>query len=335
MASVGLSVLEASVGLLVEKGRDWVAKKLAEGDVTNDAFRKLIVRESDEINRKLDGLARKDLNTSLHYFNSGAVYLFQLIRDQDGSATTKAYQQSPEAAMNELKNRRFILRNYSDKRKFAKAKEHFEDACKKATDAFNDEALNTSDRIQAIAICIAATILKLLDDPLEALEECLKYLEELHSMPAVQKNFEVVLRGGFKSKLNRTKRLKIISSVCNVNHFVNDVKCVQTVNQGIKIPLVTIGRGESIDPLNDPRVRTELQGRQLHVSNKKDHNQNDAQEIKTNTDGEVRHTSISESDVIHVQVATDNNFIWVKLEKEKGSTKYVQRTYHWRKQTLL
>ena len=64
MSSIITAVFKATVGLLVNKGRDKAVQKLKDGDVTEEKFRGLIVREIDDIKLKLDGLARKDLLSS-------------------------------------------------------------------------------------------------------------------------------------------------------------------------------------------------------------------------------------------------------------------------------
>ena len=47
MSAIVTAVLKATVGLLLTKGRDCLAKKLQEGDVTHEQFRNMIVRELD------------------------------------------------------------------------------------------------------------------------------------------------------------------------------------------------------------------------------------------------------------------------------------------------
>ncbi len=79
MSSIVTAVLNATIGLLVNKGRDTAAEKLKDGDVTDQRIRDLIVREIDDIKSKLDGLARKDLSTSMSYFRQGVGYLFELL----------------------------------------------------------------------------------------------------------------------------------------------------------------------------------------------------------------------------------------------------------------
>ena len=55
------AIITATIGWLVDKGRDEAAKKLKDGDVTDQQFRGIIVREIDDMKSKLDGLSRKVL----------------------------------------------------------------------------------------------------------------------------------------------------------------------------------------------------------------------------------------------------------------------------------
>ena len=84
-------MFKASIGLLVNKGRDKAAEKLKEGDVTDQKFRGLIVREIEDIKSKLDGLARKDLFTAIDYFKVGLGYVYEAIdvtSNGEGNAET-------------------------------------------------------------------------------------------------------------------------------------------------------------------------------------------------------------------------------------------------------
>ena len=54
MSSFIAAILRATVGLLVNKGRNVAAEKLKDGDVTNEQLRNLIVSELDDIKSKLD-----------------------------------------------------------------------------------------------------------------------------------------------------------------------------------------------------------------------------------------------------------------------------------------
>ena len=55
------AVFKASVGFLVDKGKDKAVERPSEGDITEQKFRSAIVREIDDIKSKLDGFSKKDL----------------------------------------------------------------------------------------------------------------------------------------------------------------------------------------------------------------------------------------------------------------------------------
>ena len=86
MSSLITAAFKATIGLLVNKGRDKLAEKLNKGDVTDQKFRGLIVREIDEIKPKLDGLARKDLKTSISHFKEGIELLYEVFESARSSS---------------------------------------------------------------------------------------------------------------------------------------------------------------------------------------------------------------------------------------------------------
>ena len=73
MPSVVTNLLNVTFGLLRNKFRDHTAGKLKEEDVMDKRCRQLIVRELDEIKTKLDGLACKDLLSSISFVKEGVV----------------------------------------------------------------------------------------------------------------------------------------------------------------------------------------------------------------------------------------------------------------------
>ena len=79
MASSVTAVLKATVGLILNKGRDLAADKLQEGDVTEQQFCNMMAREIDDKKSKLDGLARRDLLTSVSIFKEGIVFLYEVL----------------------------------------------------------------------------------------------------------------------------------------------------------------------------------------------------------------------------------------------------------------
>ena len=100
MSSFIDAILKATVGLLVNKGRNAAAEKLKDGDVTNEQLRNLIVSELDDIKSKLDGIARKDLLASIGFFKEGLVYLYKVKPNEEDCKKT---QQREERAATPLK----------------------------------------------------------------------------------------------------------------------------------------------------------------------------------------------------------------------------------------
>ena len=76
MWSIATAVFKVTIGWLVDKGRNKAAKKLKDGDVTDQKFRGLIVREIDDIKSKFDGLSRNDLGASISFFEEGIELLY-------------------------------------------------------------------------------------------------------------------------------------------------------------------------------------------------------------------------------------------------------------------
>lgn len=244
MSAIVTAVLKATVGLLLTKGRDCLAKKLQEGDVTDEQFRNIIVRELDDIKSKLDGLARKDLLTSISFFKEGIVFLSKVLDKKYyancGPEPSKVKTRN-EAAEKDKSTERLDLAtadvktvslsvkgqetlfaelDESGKRALADAKKRFDEARMKATEAFNNVALSTKDGILAMQYRVVSTILEKIDSPAEAIATCKLCLEELHSMPAVVKSFEVEHSGGFWSMFKKDERKDITNSVQDVNRAV-------------------------------------------------------------------------------------------------------------------
>ena len=80
-------------------------------------------------------------------------------------------------------------------KEFKSAKKRFEDARRKATEAFCNEALSIKDRIFATKLRIVSGILECLDNPEIAITGCLPFLKKLHSLPAIQEIFNVYING--------------------------------------------------------------------------------------------------------------------------------------------
>ena len=271
MSSFIDAILKATVGLLVNKGRNVAAEKLKEGDVTNEQLRNLIVRELDDFKSKLDGIARKDLLASIGFFKEGLVYLYKVKpNEEDGKKTQQREERvatplkqevgSFEASVKtvslveQMRSLQLTDRDNSSARALNDAKDIFKQAREKATEAFYNEALSTSDRILAMQYRILATILEKVDRVPDALASCRFCLEELHSIPAVKKSFDIHLQQGFKSRFNKAEREDTIRSVCRMNRVIFHIAEIVEEDNDISLwPCIDRGE-EKVDPLRDVRV---------------------------------------------------------------------------------
>ena len=138
------------------------------------------------------------------------------------------------------------------------AKKRFDDARRKATEAFNNEVLTPLDRILAMGVRLMATILEKVDNPVSALDACISGLNELHSMPFVTENFSVELEKGIKSRFSKDERRQIISFVCQVNRTIYDFALLVSTKEVLSFwPCVEIAN-ERVDPLRDSRMANML-----------------------------------------------------------------------------
>lgn len=228
MSSIVTTVLNSSIGWLVNKGRNIVAVKLKEGDVTDQKIRDLIVGDVEDIKSKLDGLSRQDLLAAVDFFETGIRYLFEALHVKpigqvsDATAETKvkiAAENIDELSLaNTVKAKVSVAAEMREKSEnidfdettkltFFEAEKRFQLAREMATKAFNNEALKIFDRITAIRYRIMATMLGSVAKTAgtigdlssssakialeNALPECYQCLQKLHSVRVVQSCFEV------------------------------------------------------------------------------------------------------------------------------------------------
>lgn len=254
-------LFETAVGLLMRKVRE-EAKKLTEGD---------IVRGIEDFKSQLNALGRSHLLTSITFFKEGLLTLFKLFNkikvSEHQTETKRAGRQRKDTQMEvgtqsdpvnmvsrSLENFKMTNLDEDDLRVLSSAKDDFKQARIKATEAFNNEALYTLDRIEAIAIRVAAKILENVDHPDEALAVCKLCLEDLHSLKEVQDSFGAELNKGFYYRFNKEERRQIISSVCRINRAIYDVaSSVGKDGELLTFPLIFNGR-ELVNPLHDSRV---------------------------------------------------------------------------------
>ena len=259
MSSLITAVFKATIGLLVNKGRDKLAEKLNEGDVTDQKFRGLIVREIDEIKSKLDGLARKDLLASISLFKEGIELLYEVFESARSSSQHRAITAAATVGAEqfdiakEIRNLELSSLDESATRKLGRAKKRFEEARLEAIRAFSNEALELPDRLLAMQYRLMAAILETVDNPTDALAACRVCLDELHQVPAVKEYFKVELEGGLRALFNKDERRQIIFSVCHANRVIYDVMNMLGSVKRWTLPYVEIGK-EKMDPLRDERV---------------------------------------------------------------------------------
>ena len=308
MSSIITAVFKATIGLLVNKGRDKAAEKLKDGDVTDQKFRGLIVREIDDIKSQLKGLARKDLLASISFFKEGIELLYEVfgkarrkrehgtIKEEATAGTASAEAVSLAKGMRRLE---LTDLNESALKVLSNAKKRFEETRRKATEAFANEALELSDRVLAMQYRVMATILETVDDPQIALAACRVCIEELHNLSAVKEYFTVELNGGFWARFSKEERRAIISATCHVNRTIYDViLMVSFGNNQLSAnnwPCVDTGE-EKVNPLFDGRVSKVLQKQGMEhccvtpwsfgEKGEEEHKLRDPRGFATNADGQ-------------------------------------------------
>jgi hypothetical protein len=266
-------IIKSVLGLLFNKARDAASRKLSEGDLTDENFRKVIAREIDEINKKLDALARTYLLSSLQFLKEGLNRLAMAVQKKSKNSDTPTTSQNVQAmtspAVEELVdgastsqqrlNKAFTISNAVARKlevvsleRLGNAKESFKDSRKEATRAFANEALSVDDRIMATKLRIVSRILEcFLDDPDAGGCDCLLYLEELYSLPAVREIFSVHVGGGlksyFKSLFNQEEREQKVETIESINIAVFDFIAgftTKTLCHGVNWPTIQLRNKE-------------------------------------------------------------------------------------------
>ena len=362
MSSIVITKLfEATIGLLLNKGRDKAAEILKDGDVTDQKFRSLIVREIDDVRSKLDALSRKDLEASISFFEEGIALLYEVFdivksRNECGAATAQAACDEAFSLVEGITRLELTGLDESATRKLSTAKKRFEDARREATRAFKNEGLKTSDRILAMKYRVMATILETVDNPADAVAPCGVCVKELNSLSAVQKSFDVQLKTGIqkvRGLFGKEERREIIFNVCHVNRVIFDIALA--LGRLDFCPSVDIGENRVI-PLCDVRVRDVLLKhdkeycclslRSFGQEGEEEHKLEEPMGIATNSSGQfivtdlhyvkvfdnsgkfVKQSSLSTDEVNTIyahEVATDmsdNIFVLTRLEKPGREESY-------------
>ncbi|CAB4013738.1 Hypothetical predicted protein [Paramuricea clavata] len=207
MFSIVTGIVSSTVGLLWNKARDTTAKKLKDGDITDERIREIVVRELNDVKIKIDGLSRKDLLSSYSFLQEGVHLLIVSLdkwkdeqkavqsKTQDDRGETSRMPRGDESA--DILNKALGLSHVMGKLKIVSnesesAKERFKDA----------------------------QILECLDNPDTAVTSCLLFLEKLHDLPAVREIFSVYLGGGVKSIFSKGGRVENVKSVMMINYVL-------------------------------------------------------------------------------------------------------------------
>jgi len=272
------------------EGRDVAAERMKEGDVADQKFRSLIVRDLKEIHYKLDALSQKDLKAAVDFFETGLGCLYRAFdamhsanvslgaakvsernEEEDFKQITLPSDADPEKTIvlaDGIRNMQLTELDETTKSLLSDAQENFRLAVEYTTHACNNEALSTFDRITAIRYRVMAAMLKSAAETVrttgdlkstlqKALPQCEQCLKKLNSLPAVQNSFKVELSKGLlniRGQFGKDERMQIISTVCQVNHTIYDA--MRTVGKDLHVlvwPYVDIGE-DKVDPLRDERV---------------------------------------------------------------------------------
>ena len=244
------ALFDFSVALLVDK--DPVeGRQLKESDIR---------QEIDYVKLQLNGLVRSYLLSSITHYSEGVLHLFKLKSssnkdEMENAAYARSLTNPMTNVSQTLKDLTLSNLDEAETRALKAAKKAFENARKKAIDAFNNETLPIFDRIKAMAIRVAATMLANIEHPEDALIVCLKCLEELHSVKEIQENFSLeIRRRKMRHGVYKENRRQMISSVCRINHFVRSAAAI-IAKEGelLTWPQIEI-EGGKVDPLHDHRI---------------------------------------------------------------------------------
>ncbi|CAB4036533.1 Hypothetical predicted protein [Paramuricea clavata] len=276
MSAIINGIINSTVGLLCSKLRDYTAERLNEGDLNDEKFRHVVVRELDDIKSKLDGLSRKDLLASLSFFKEGVTRFYISLetsgefRDQpstskahledesevEGATATRVEQFPVTQAERDVLESVFELSEIigdlkiASQERYKSAKKSLEKARELATEAFNNVALNAEDRLMASKLRIASRILEGLEDPEAAVHDCLLYLKELQDLPAVQAMFSVWrdsdkgIASRLRARFYKEQRNVNVESIQMINALLIDLTIKFTnIKMGVcNWPTIKIGK---------------------------------------------------------------------------------------------
>ena len=285
-------VLKMILGLFVKKARSSLSDKLKDGGLNSQQLRNLIVSKLQNVERKLGGLARANLLTSVSRIQEGLRLLGDLL-DKPSTPTLPLHEDADKGEENSARPSNTGQAS-SSKRKspldvdstlklvevidelkrnsgehFTSAIELFKEANTKATEAFHNEALSLEDRILAAKLRVQSRLLLSLDNPSLANQSCRLYLEELHGLAPIVKDFRRYLEGGMASVFNKEERRELVLSVSAVNLVV--FKFLKSFTKGpvnlYDWPNITSDDWTYNPLIPDKTINVELQNAEFENSN--------------------------------------------------------------------
>lgn len=246
-----VALIDSSVKLFVNRD-PMEAQQMRESDLRRDML---------DVKAKLQALANSTLLSSFTFYGDGIRRLKLKKNSDEGDREsddrqTEVRSTSMYQVCNDL---RLHCLDESDKRALAAAKDDFKQARIMAVKAFNNESLPILDRIQAMVIRVASTMLENVDHPEDALNVCIGCLEDLHGLKYVKETFnQVVYKGLNKVSFQKGVQKQVIASVCRINHFIrNAAQTIAKEGELLVFPLIEVEKGK-IDPLSDSRVAKEV-----------------------------------------------------------------------------
>ena len=221
-------VLKMTLGLFVKKARSSLSDKMKDGGLNSQQLRNLIINNLQDVAKKLGGLARANLLSSVSRIQEGLRLLGDLLdktstrtrplRQSQASSSERKSSLDVDSALKLVKVIKKWKRN--SREHFTWAVKLFEEANTKSTEAFHNEALSLEDRILAAKLRVQSRLLLSLDNPSLATQPCRLYLEELHGLAPIVKDFRSYLEGGMLSVFNAEKRRELVLSVSVINFVI-------------------------------------------------------------------------------------------------------------------
>ena len=281
--SISLTLFKGAFGVLWMIQRKKVLEELrkADSDVVDQAFRRFILTEIDNVCLQVQRESRTDLNTSHSFYKNGLAQLNEVLNKagvgkKSGTAkrpecvggTTLFTDDESDPTSDDLKALNRADLEKSAEKALDQAKIAFSDASREATRAFTNANLDVSERVEATYIRIMGKILQNTEDPSNTLPSCRTYLDELHSLSKVTRIFrEAVNHKGKKSPFSKEEDIKIFVGVCYLHRIIYDhVALLDPKHKGPwSWPCIKIEESKKmypVDPLRDVRVDKAL--RKLH-----------------------------------------------------------------------